>query len=107
MIEIKAIYATYKKFQSNKLVVDHEIFGLQVPINDALLVQISEGLQGACGAKSGRPVLEGAHLSQHPVQFAAQVRVHQHVHPRLVLERPVAEMGLNWIEKLFELKIVT
>ena len=72
--------------------VDHEVFGLQVPINDALLVQISEGLQGASGAKSGRAVLEGPHLSQHPVQFAAQVRVHQHVHPRLVLERPVAKM---------------
>ena len=73
-----------KRGKKSPVVVDHEIFGLQIPVAVMSLVEIVESLNYTGDVKTTDDVVEGATSVKCTPKVATKVRVSQEVHEFLV-----------------------
>ena len=84
LINNRLVISHYKRGKKSPVVVDHEIFGLQIPVAVMSLVEIVESLNYTGNIKTTNDVVEGATSVKCTPEVTTKVRVSEEVHELLV-----------------------
>lgn len=68
------------------MAVDHDIVRLEVPVNDAVVVEVSNGFESAGDDELGRGVVERSVPQKIRAEITSEASLHQEVNVTVVLE---------------------